>query len=193
MNVQSIDSDRYGKTFGALLAEQRLMSLGPGKRVEAVFPVLNSLTIEQAFLPWVVEDSDFASACLAGIWLYFDYLEQSHTISQQIQGATGSYWHSIMHRREPDSWNSKYWLDRTGRHPIFPKLREFASSVVEGLALPNEAVFLVEQQEWEPYRFVDLCEASRTGKVDMETHCRRIQLFEWRLLFDYCFWQAVGK
>jgi hypothetical protein len=38
-----------------------------------------------------------------------------------------------------------------------------------------------------------LCEASRTGKFPAEMLCRKIQLREWQLLFDYCFRRAVGE
>lgn len=131
-------------------------------------------------------------ACLAGIWLYFDYLNESHRISQKFSGPTGSYWHSIMHRREPDSGNSKYWLDRTGNHPIFPQLCAFTQSKVADQDLPITAKFLAEEQ-WNPYKFVDLSEASRTGEIKMELICRQIQLQEWRLLFDYCYQRAIGK
>lgn len=50
----------------------------------------------------------------AGLWLYVDDLERSHTISQNIHTPAGSYWHGIMHRREGDFWNSKYWFRKAG-------------------------------------------------------------------------------
>jgi hypothetical protein len=46
----------------------------------------------------------------AAIWLYVDDLAKSHTISQGIDGPIGAYWHGIMHRREGDFSNSKYWF-----------------------------------------------------------------------------------
>ena len=48
-----------------------------------------------------------ASACLAGLWLYHDYLDESHAVSQSIHTPAGSYWHGLMHRREPDFANPK--------------------------------------------------------------------------------------
>ena len=47
---------------------------------------------------------------VAGIWLYVDDLDRSHTISQSLDTVEGSLWHAIMHRRESDFSNSKYWL-----------------------------------------------------------------------------------
>src|SRR2546425_824959 len=49
-----------------------------------------------------------AVAVLAGLLLWNDSLSASHTISQGILTETGSYWHGIMHRREPDYSNSKH-------------------------------------------------------------------------------------
>ena len=51
-----------------------------------------------------------AACCLAGVWLLHDYLDESHTISQRIDTPSGSFWHGIMHRREGDFSNAKYWF-----------------------------------------------------------------------------------
>jgi hypothetical protein len=43
-----------------------------------------------------------------------------------------------------------------------------------------------------PFDFVDLCERVRdTGGAEEEV-ARRVQLLEWRLLFDYCYDRSVG-
>src|SRR5687768_17175198 len=41
-----------------------------------------------------------ARAILAGLWLFFDYLDESHKVSQALETPSGSFWHAIMHRRE---------------------------------------------------------------------------------------------
>ncbi len=53
---------------------------------------------------------------LAGLWLYVDELDQSHQVSQGIHTVEGSLWHGIMHRREGDFWNSKYWFGKAGKN-----------------------------------------------------------------------------
>src|ERR1041384_5983899 len=61
--------------------------------------------------------SDDASAWLrGGLYLRFNFLDKSHTVSQGIHSVEGSYWHAIMHRREPDYSNSKYWYRRVPAH-----------------------------------------------------------------------------
>src|SRR5205807_5918516 len=132
--------------------------LGPGTPNELVRDRLQALRIETALAPQPVRDRDMAACCLAGLWLLHNYLDESHKISQEIDTPTGSYWHGLMHRREPDFSNSKYWFRRVGRHPVFEPLRvEAARLAVDG---PGAAAFLTRQSDWDPYAFVDLCEAS---------------------------------
>src|SRR5262245_23958752 len=50
------------------------------------------------------------AACVgAALWLWHDWLDPAHRIVQAIETASGSFWHAIIHRREGDFGNSKYW------------------------------------------------------------------------------------
>ena len=40
-----------------------------------------------------------ADAMLAGLWLWHDGLEESHTLSQKLDSPDGSYWHARLHYR----------------------------------------------------------------------------------------------
>src|SRR5574341_625052 len=172
----------YSPAFADLLQEDPLNPLGPGTPNTKIYPALAALTIEKAFAPNKIGDVDMARACLAGIWLYHDFLEESHQISQSIATTTGSYWHGIMHRREPDFSNSKYWFHRVGEHFVFTSLQQAASELAAGNTAHESTAFLRQQKKWDPFAFIDLCEACVEQRSPAEMLCRQIQQAEWRLL-----------
>jgi hypothetical protein len=58
------------------------------------------------------------TAYAAGLWLFADHLDKAHAICQAHEGTpTFDFWHAILHRREGDFSNSKYWFRRAGNHP----------------------------------------------------------------------------
>jgi hypothetical protein len=187
------DPDAYGPVFSRLLKQRHLNPLGPGSPNSDVKDELANLAVESVFASHEVADMDAAKACLAALWLYHNYLEKSHEISQSIDTQEGSYWHGIMHRREPDFQNSKYWFRRVGRHPIFKPLHIEAKELALGSDIHESAEFLLKQPGWDPIAFIDLCEACIKKRSPDEALCRQIQQREWELLFDYCFRKAIGR
>jgi hypothetical protein len=101
----------------------------------------------------------------AGLWLYVDDLQRSHTVSQTLTSATGSYWHAIMHRREGDFPNAKYWYSHVGHHPI------------------------IEELGYDPLAFTDDCQADQGQNSPTLVEMQRR---EWRALFDWCRLEAGG-
>ena len=95
--MTTFDPTTYGAAIAALLTERRLASLGPGTPNRSVQSKLSGLKVEEAFAPHSLTDRDMANACLAGLWLYHDFLDESHTISQDLPTAEGSYWHARLH------------------------------------------------------------------------------------------------
>jgi hypothetical protein len=168
------------------------MPLDAGSPDENIKTILHSLTLEGVFAPESITDRPSAHLCLAGVWLLYDHLEACHRIAQELETREAAYWHAIMHRREGDFSNSKYWFRRVGDHPTFTDLHQKAKQLVTKLK-PNESTsFLVNQHRWDPFGFVDLCEACVKGRIPADALCKEIQHVEWHLLFEYCFRKAVG-
>jgi hypothetical protein len=188
--MTAFDPASYGPVICSILGEPRLMPLGPGNPNVKVKHLLQTLTVEQAFGGQTIREQDMAKCCLAGLWLYHDFLDESHTLSQEIHTTSGSYWHGIMHRREPDYSNAKYWFRRVGDHPIFVSLVADAKEIAaDDPAEP--AKFLTRLSAWDPFAFIDLCEKAVGSSLEML--CRRIQQREWELLFDFCYRKEIGK
>jgi hypothetical protein len=170
------ESSAYPPILAELLAKPRLAALGPGTPEPEVHVELRRFD-PRSDLGSPVIDPDAALACHAGLWLYFDYLHESHELSQELLTAEGSFWHAIMHRREPDPSNSKYWWRKVGPHSVISQLVEKAPAF--GFNYTN------------PFDFVDFCERVRGNGSAEELVARRVQLLEWQLLFDHCLHSAA--
>lgn len=177
MPESHFDPQAYGPRVEEIVGAGRLAPLGPGSISAAARSIL------QAFNPLrdlgeKVSNREAAQACYAGLWLMHDGLDESHAISQDLNTSEGSFWHAIMHRREPDPSNSKYWWRQTGSHPVLETLKERSPDL--GYLYTN------------PFDFVDLCEQVRGLGNAQEALAQQVQLLEWQLLFDWCYKQAIG-
>ncbi len=170
-----------------LLASDRFDDLGPGSPNLAVRALLQQLERD---LPAKAKDRDFVLACLAGLWLYHDFFDESHAISQDLHTLEGSYWHGILHRREPDYSNAKYWFRRVPTHVIHADLVNDAAALTKEEATPAGSEYLLRQKSWDAAAFVDLCETAATGTEPLMLLCRRIQHAEWQRLFAFCHGRA---
>ena len=125
-----------------------------------------------------------ARAMLAGLWLWHDALDESHTISQGLHDATGSFWHAIMHRREGDFSNSKYWYTRAAGHPALAALAMQAGPILANE--PADKLLLrIVNRGFEADALVDLIEELHDNPQDPRRHVAvALQQLEWRVLFN---------
>lgn len=171
----------------------RLLPLAPAAAVSSPgLSLLRQTEADALFDGDKPASDDFAQCTRSALFLYFSALDESHKISQNIASTTGSYLHGIMHRQEPDYANAKYWFRRTGRHELFPTLREECTR----LRYRSEPVEqrLSARPEWDADWFIDRCEqaVSGSGSNDLVRDLESIQRLEWRLVFDYSYRRALS-
>jgi hypothetical protein len=188
--VASFNPESYGPVFAPLVAVDRRRPLGPGTPNRAALAELNRLEIDEAFAhigpgssPQIA-DRAMASCCLAGICLLHDYLDKSHSYSQRFETPTANFWHAIMHRREGDFGNSKYWFHRVGDHPIFESLAQRSAELAAARGEERALNKLTAGGTWNASGFVDLCESALNEPSAMHELCLDVQQAEWELLFD---------
>lgn len=184
------DPTAYDTELADLLRRDPPPPLGPGRPERALGERLQGVSDAQLFAAQAIKDRSMAACCRSGLLLLHDFLDASHEISQQIHTPTGSYWHGIMHRREPDYSNAKYWFRKVGSHPCYPVLLETARHRFAGADGPLGD--LLAQSQWDASAMVDLCAEAAGGDVELRARCEQLQLLEWQILFDYCYRRATG-
>lgn len=106
---------------------------------------------------------------LSALWLLAGELDRSHTISQDLPCATGSYLHGIMHRREGDFGNAKYWFRKVGDHPVIAQLQNDSSIDYD-----------------DPFGFVDQCSEAFSSNGPAARKCIELQWSELSKLITFC-------
>jgi len=123
-----------------------------------------------------------AFAVVRGGLLYaLDDLAGCHEFFQNTASELVGYWHGMMHRREADFDNARYWFRRAGVMPFFHTLHSCSAEFSTDMA---------KQRLWDPYLFTSECEQHRFGADSEEENLSRQQRAEFDVVFDYTWRQA---
>ena len=120
-------------------------------------------------------------ACRAGLLLFNDDLDRAHEIVQNDPSQTGSFWHAIIHRREGDFSNARYWWSMTGEHPAFEEIFDVVLHRVPDFGFLDE---LRAGEQWDPVLFTAWCQKAQTP--DEVARLEAVQLQEMRTLLNWC-------
>jgi hypothetical protein len=159
--------------------------LGPGPRA-GVEPLGSLQTAIDDALRKTPLPTAQASAARALILLWHDHHDPAHAIVQDMSTQEASYVHAILHRREPDFSNAKYWFHRVGSHPCYQPLAQAAASVLKNSSNHTLQSQLIPAGKWDPIAFVDACQTAMQRPVDAKPveSFREIQAAEFRLLLE---------
>lgn len=145
--------------------------------------------LDKLFSPERIRNENNARAFVSGLLIWNDSEEDAHAIAQSIPTSEGSYFHAIIHRREPDIWNSGYWFRKTGDHPVYELIYDFVAQNRGKDATEK----LLAGNSWDPDTFNTIVEqAQRAGSID-DTVLREIQLAELLFLLAHTYRHSIGS
>ena len=130
----------------------------------------------------IVRPENFALV-RGGLLYAIDAIHEAHTFFQDAPGDLGAYWHGVMHRREGDFDNARYWFRRAGELPIAGTLHAEAARV---------SPLMARQTTWDAYALTGECEQTAHGAEENRAECKALLRVEFDGLLDYCWRKAVA-
>lgn len=143
---------------------------GPRAGVTAA-ATLRQVTAER-LRGWLPEAHD-AALSLALLW--HDDLDGAHELCQAHEGhAECDYVHALLHRREGDFANAKYWFREVGQHPVYA----VAAKAAAELGQPG----VLADGQWRPAAMVDACARALSLPLAQRSVLMQLQAAEFRAL-----------
>jgi hypothetical protein len=168
--MRAIDRGRYGEKIRKLIDDA--FAAGRPRTLPFGEPAADARA--------ALEAVDAPDSLRGGLWLLHDFADEVHGLVQDLETPGSAYWHCIVHRREPDAHNARYWLARVGAHPIFEELGRDAAVL---LASSPELSGIAAEGRFHPRRFIELATDDPGGPA--RDALLAVQRREWELLFDH--------
>ncbi len=159
----------------AIFSTPSLPSLGPERRA-ASLPLSRLKGELETAISQADASDEYSDLVRSSALLWHDHLEESHAISQGINNSDGSFLHAIMHRREPDYSNAKYWFNRVGAHDAFLEIFDRVKKISI-----NTSCSQIIESDWDPFAMVDSVSKANSGSEEYRL-LQRIQKIEFEVL-----------
>lgn len=147
----------------ALLETEQPAHIGPESRPGALPIVELGERLDRALKDMRITPS-LGRLLRSLVYLWHDHMDESHRIAQEIETNDGSLIHGMLHRREPDYSNAKYWFRRVGSHPSFLTLAIRAGDLLEHRGETDLHSRLLPNKMWDPFAFIDTVEDAEAGQ-----------------------------
>jgi hypothetical protein len=128
-------------------------------------------------------DPEALTLVRAALLYAHDAIDEAHRIAQDGSSGAASYLHGMIHRREGDFDNARYWFRRSGRLGFFDDLHAATASISADMA---------KQENWDPYLFTGLCEQDEFGDHSRREVLVELQRREFDAFFDYVWRKSAG-
>ena len=155
--MQTLIRDTNNAAFWSAIGTAEPPSLGPGPRQNR----LNVNDLRTRLTPFRGTgngECNQGSLLEAAALLYHDHHDLAHDLVQDLACQEGVLIHAILHRREPDYWNAKYWFRRVTDHPIYRSLTLRLRAIEPCPASEQWMPELLLADSFDPIGMVDACE-----------------------------------
>lgn len=138
--------------------------------------VAGTTTVKRALAGYLTGlTSERRDAAMALALLWHDDLDGAHELCQAHEGHPEcDYVHALLHRREGDFANAKYWFREVGNHPAYAAVAQAAAALGQS--------GLVADGKWRPAAMVDACAAALSRDAARQSVLMQVQAAEFRVL-----------